>query len=141
MNELTLGDAALDRDHARLHDLSEELLVAAPARYAHVVDELRIHARAHFSAEDADLVDMKDGNAKCHLDEHQAVLKSLDEVHALLVGDEHGPEAKERVVRSLAQELLRWLPHHVQEMDAGVATWRSRQRFGGAPVQITRRRD
>jgi len=36
-------------------------------------------------------------------------------------------------------ELLDSLAHHVQEMDAGVATYRSKQRFGGAPVQISRR--
>lgn len=138
-DELTLGDAALDADHARLHSLSLELLQAPPEGAVAVLDALCEHAAQHFAAEDADLQGMRDGNAKCHLDEHQAVLKSLDEVRALLVGDAHTPEAKERVVRGLAGELLRWLPHHVQEMDAGVATWRSKQRFGGAAVKITRK--
>ena len=39
----------------------------------------------------------------------------------------------------LATELLRWLPEHVQVMDAGIASVRTLEPFGGAPVQLKRR--
>ena len=39
----------------------------------------------------------------------------------------------------LCAELNRWLPEHVLEMDAGVAIFRTKTRFGGAPIVISRR--
>ncbi|MBK8072218.1 MAG: hypothetical protein IPK34_09465 [Ramlibacter sp.] len=93
------------------------------------------HAAQHFAMEDEHLRDMKDGNSKCHLDEHANVLKSFDEVREVLVGAAHPPEMKQRVVQSLSVELLDWLPHHVQEMDAGVATHRSKQRSAERPFR------
>lgn len=136
---LNLGDAALDRDHRRLHELILHLLEAPPAGAVAALDALRAHAQQHFQVEDVDLRIIKDGNASCHIDEHAAVLKSLDEVRDVLTGDQIAAGAKERLVRRLATQLLGWLPEHVREMDAGVATHRVRQRTGGAPVQITRR--
>ena len=138
-SSLHLGDAALDQDHARLQELIERLQQASSADVVPALDALREHARRHFTVEDADLRAMNDGNAQCHLDEHGAVLKSLDEVREVLVGDQVEATGKALLVQRLASQLLDWLPHHVQEMDAGVATHRSKQRFGGAPVQIAKR--
>ena len=90
----------------------------------------------HFGFEDDHLRHVGDANATCHLDEHAAVLRSLDEVGAVLARPEPAPRD---LTRRLATELLRWLPEHVQVMDAGIATARTRERFGGGPVQITRR--
>lgn len=135
---LILGDESLDRDHDLLHDLIVRLLNASPDGLVPALDALRACASQHFAAEDENLRAMKDGNVQCHLDEHGNVLKSFDEVREVLIGKGHPPQAKQRLVQSLSVQLLEWLPHHVQEMDAGVATWRSKQRFGGAPVQISR---
>ena len=136
-SELKLGEETLDRDHEELHALITRLLGASADDMVPALDALRAHAAQHFAMEDEHLRDMKDGNSKCHLDEHANVLKSFDEVREVLVGAAHPPEMKQRVVQSLSVELLDWLPHHVQEMDAGVATYRAKQRFGGAPVQIS----
>ena len=136
---LTLGDSVLDEDHLRLEDLVLQLRDAPLDEVSRRLEAVREHASRHFALEDIELRAMADGNAKCHLDEHANVLKSFDEVREVLVGAAHPPEMKQRVVQSLSVELLDWLPHHVQEMDAGVATYRSKQRFGGAPVQISRR--
>ncbi|GAB3497304.1 hypothetical protein GCM10027399_21190 [Curvibacter fontanus] len=137
-SELKLGDESLDRDHDLLHELIGRLRDAPPDGLVPALDALRASASQHFAAEDENLRAMQDGNAQCHLDEHANVLKSFDEVREVLVGDGHPPEVKQRLVQSLTVQLLEWLPRHVREMDAGVATWRSRQRFGGAPVQISR---
>lgn len=136
---LILGDPALDGDHARLMDLIEQLFQATAGGAVPALDALRAHAADHFAVEDVDLRTMQDGNTQCHLDEHAAVLKSLDEVREVLVGDAAAAAAKTLLVRRLATQLRDWLPEHVQAMDAGVATHRMGQRFGGAPVKITRR--
>lgn len=137
-SELKLGEETLDRDHEELHALITSLLGAPVDGMVTALDALRVHAAQHFASEDEHLRDMKDGNANCHLDEHANVLKSLDEVRDVLVGPAHPQETKQRLVQSLSVQLLDWLPHHVQEMDAGVATYRSKRRFGGAPVKVSR---
>ena len=132
-----LGDPMLDGDHARLLDLVRALASsghnAMPA-----LEALRTEAREHFGREDAELRTLGGNNAVCHLDEHAAVLKSLDEVH-LILGETATTRAMEQqLVFSLSLELLRWLPEHVREMDAGLAAVRTKSRFGGAPLRISR---
>ncbi|UUZ64578.1 hypothetical protein LP417_06275 [Polaromonas sp. P1-6] len=90
------------------------------------------------TCEDADLRRMGGHNATCHLGEHAAVLKSLDEVHSILSDSVTAPELGQRLVVSLTLELQRWLPEHVREMDAGLAAVRSQSRLGGAPVRLAR---
>ena len=73
------------------------------------------------------------GSAGCHVDEHAAVLKSVDEVRAALaLGRTH-------VVRSFAQALADWFPQHATVMDMGLARWLVQNRLGGSPVVIRRR--
>lgn len=136
---LDLGDPVLDADHAELHRLTLQLQAAPAAQVAEVVRALRDHAGAHFVREDEDIRRQGGPNATCHLDEHAAVLKSFDEVLALLDDPATPAENVERVRNGLSQELLRWLPEHVSQMDASVATGRTQERLGGAPVKITRR--
>ena len=138
-SELKLGEETLDRDHEELHALITRLLGASADDMVPALDALRAHAAQHFAMEDEHLRDMKDGNSKCHLDEHAAVLNSLDEVMVVLTQVDVAAEKKALLINRLATELLVWLPGHVHEMDAGVASHRSKQRFGGAPVKIARR--
>jgi hemerythrin len=134
-NSLTLGDPVLDREHAELQRLIDALRQAAPAQAAAALQALKAHAALHFGQEDADLRRLGGANASCHLDEHAAVLRSLEEVGAVL----EQPQAPADLVSRLAAELTRWLPEHVQAMDASIASVRSKERFGGVPVQLTRR--
>jgi hemerythrin-like metal-binding protein len=132
---LVLGDPLLDQEHAELQRLIDALLAAPADQAASALSALKAHAAKHFEQEDADLRLHGGANASCHLDEHANVLRSLDEVAAVL----EQPEPPRELARRLATELTRWLPEHVREMDAGIASARSKQRFGGAPVQITRK--
>ena len=136
---LTLGDSVLDEDHLRLEDLVLQLRDAPLDEVSHRLEAVREHASRHFALEDIELRAMADGNAKCHLDEHAAVLNSLDEVMVVLTQVDVAAEKKALLINRLATELHVWLPGHVHEMDAGVASHRSKQRFGGAPVKIARR--
>ncbi|MFC5498717.1 hemerythrin domain-containing protein [Caenimonas terrae] len=134
-NALTLGDPLLDQEHAELQRLIDVLQAAPPDAALAALDALKAHAALHFGQEDGDLRRLGGANATCHLDEHAAVLRSLDEVRAVL----ERPQPPADLVGRLAAELSRWLPEHVQAMDAGIASVRTRERFGGAPVQLTRR--
>ena len=136
---LTLGDSVLDEDHLRLEDLVLQLRDAPLDEVSRRLEAVREHASRHFALEDIELRAMADGNAKCHLDEHAAVLNSLDEVMVVLTQVDVAAEKKALLINRLATELLVWLPGHVHEMVAGVASHRSKQRFGGAPVKIARR--
>ena len=136
---LTLGDSVLDEDHLRLEDLVLQLRDAPLDEVSRRLEAVREHASRHFALEDIELRAMADGNSKCHLDEHAAVLNSLDEVMVVLTQVDVAAEKKALLINRLATELLVWLPGHVHEMDAGVASHRSKQRFGGAPVKIARR--
>ena len=136
---LTLGDSVLDEDHLRLEDLVLQLRDAPLDEVSRRLEAVREHASRHFALEDIELRAMADGNAKCHLDEHAAVLNSLDEVMVVLTQVDVAAEKKALLINRLATELHVWLPGHVHEMDAGVASHRSKQRSGCAPVKIARR--
>ncbi|MNY70995.1 hypothetical protein D3C86_2092470 [compost metagenome] len=64
------------------------------------------------------------------------MLASLDEVQLILGEPQTTPVVAQRLISSLALELLRWLPEHVSEMDANLAAVRSQSRFGGVGVRI-----
>lgn len=123
---LTLGDSVLDEDHLRLEDLVLQLRDAPLDEVSRRLEAVREHASRHFALEDIELRAMADGNAKCHLDEHAAVLNSLDEVMVVLTQVDVAAEKKALLINRLATELLVWLPGHVHEMDAGVASHRSK---------------
>lgn len=135
---LVLGDSMLDQDHAGLSRLVQALLTASGGAAVAALDTLRVEAGEHFDREDADLRILGGNNAACHLDEHAAVLRSLDEVRAILRDEATSPEIAQRLTTSLAFELQRWLPEHVSEMDASLAAVRCRSRFGGAPLRLVR---
>jgi hemerythrin len=139
---LDLGDPVLDQDHAELLRLIHRLR-EAPLDKAHpALNELKAHAAKHFEVEDADLRRLRDGNSKCHLDEHAAVLRSLGEVSEVLArpAPTSEIEGRQSMLSRLATELMRWLPEHVLQMDAAVASFRTKERLGGAPVVIARKR-
>jgi hemerythrin len=131
----TLGDPRLDADHEQLSCLIDALAAATGLGVRQALQALRAHAKEHFDLEDQDLRLMRDGNATCHLDEHAQVLRSLEEVDAIIAEDTTSRESDLLIARLVA-ELRRWLPEHVQAMDAAVAHFRSRRRLGGAPVMV-----
>jgi hemerythrin len=138
---LKLGDPTLDGDHEELLRLIHRLRDASLTEAVPALDDLSAHAARHFEIEDADLRRLRDGNAQCHLDEHAAVLKSLGEVREILATPAPASElpTRQSMLSRLVAELVRWLPEHVQQMDAAVANFRTKERLGGAPVLIARK--
>lgn len=137
-SQLSLGEPTLDKDHLELHRLVEQLQASASAQRIESLDALASHAGRHFADEDQDLRQMGGEATQCHLDEHAAVLNSLADVRAALTQAPPEPVQADMVLR-LCQEFFRWLPEHVQVMDAVVAQQRAQSRWGGAPVLIKKK--
>ena len=135
-DRLLLGFPAMDEEHREfvscLQALQQALQQADTASVAQRLDEFAAHARKHFGAEDRWMEESKFPARECHVDEHAAVLKSLDEVRALVAA------GNARHVPSLAAELARWFPGHADYLDSALAAWMSKQRWDAKPIVIRR---
>ena len=138
-HQLPLGEPALDEEHLMLLQLVERLRSSPTEAWITCLDELAQHARRHFEQEDIDLRAIGGEAIQCHLDEHAAVMQSLADVRqALEQAKPIGPQELDMIDR-LVEEFFRWLPEHVQVMDATVAHYRSKRRLGGAPILIKKK--
>ena len=129
-----LGHDEMDGTHREFVTCVDAMLQAADGDQALALDAFSAHARRHFAEEDHWMAQTAYGNAGCHVDEHAAVLKSIDDVAAALATGRHD------VVRSFARALADWFPEHARVMDQGLARWLVERRLGGAPVLIQRRK-
>lgn len=125
-----VGHHDMDHTHHEFVDCVDALLRASDPQQGAALEAFADHARRHFREEDQAMRDSAYGSAGCHVDEHAAVLKSLDEVRAALAEGRHG------VVRDFAWALADWFPRHAQVMDLGLARWLNQRRLGGSPVRI-----
>jgi hemerythrin-like metal-binding protein len=131
-DSLLLGDPAMDGDHREFIELLHRVQTAADADLAPRFRAFAHHAREHFVRENGWMTDSGFPPRQCHIDEHDAVLKSVDEVLALM---DAGDLA---VVRRLADHMAGWFPAHLQHLDSAVVHWLSKQRFGGKPIVLRR---
>lgn len=129
---LLLGYAAMDEEHREFVVALQALQAAGTDSVAARLDEFTAHARRHFAAEDAWMTDTHFPPRQCHVDEHAAVLKSLDEVRALVA------QGRIDLVPSLAAALADWFPRHAQHLDSALATWMCKQRWDARPVVLRR---
>jgi hemerythrin len=132
-DRLALGFPAMDAEHRDFVACVHALQTATPQAVAQRLDEFAAHARRHFGAEDRWMEETNFPARQCHVDDHAAVLRSVDQVQALVV------EGETAVVRSFADELARWFPGHADYLDSALAAWMCKQRFDARPVVIRRR--
>jgi hemerythrin len=132
LDSYTLGNTQIDTTHREFVEIVNALLAADASSFDAHLDTFAVHATRHFAEEDRLMAESGYTNAKCHVDEHRAVLTSVREVQAL--PDERRFEAGHR----LAIELARWFPGHLDAMDRGVADWLVKYHTGGAPLKFTR---
>ena len=69
---------------------------------------------------------------QCHIDEHAAVLRSAEEVQAVVAQGRLEP------ARRFATALVDWFPGHADYLDAALAHWMCKQQHGGKPVVLRR---
>jgi hemerythrin len=132
-DSLRLGEARMDATHAEFVTLVNALLEAEDAALPAALDRFAEHARRHFGDEDRQMRETDYPSAGCHLDEHAAVLASVDEVREVVARGRHDE------ARRLATELARWFPEHTTHMDSGLAMWVIKRTTGGAPLVFRRR--
>lgn len=132
--DFTLGHHAMDETHHEFVTCVNALLTAKDRQLEQALDAFEAHARRHFGEEDADMRETAYGSAGCHIDEHAAVLKSIDDVREMLA------RGRTEVVRTFGYALMDWFPEHVRVMDQGLASWLIQRKLGGSPVVIRRAR-
>lgn len=129
-DEFLVGHATMDATHHEFVECVDALMRVEDDALGAALEAFAAHARRHFAEEDQAMRGSAYESAGCHVDEHAAVLKSLDEVTGALAA------GKYHVVRSFAYALADWFPEHARVMDLGLARWLTKQRLGGSPVVI-----
>jgi hemerythrin len=127
-----LGHQEMDDVHHEFVTLLGQLQGAPQAEAAALLEALAVHTRAHFEMENTWMRDTGFPPRDCHIDEHAAVMKSIDEVRGRVALDDYGD------VASLADALASWFPGHADYLDAALAQWMCKRRFGGKPIVIRR---
>ena len=127
-----LGYPPMDETHQEFVAIVSALLAADDAAVAAQLDAFARHAEAHFSQEHEWMESTEFPATQCHVDEHNAVLKSVREVQAVVAA---GDAAQGR---SLAAALADWFPGHADYMDSALAHWMSKKKHGGKPVVLRR---
>ncbi|MFM0128868.1 bacteriohemerythrin [Paraburkholderia sediminicola] len=132
-DDYSLGHQTMDETHHEFVACVHTLLTTENENLENALEAFAEHARRHFDDEDASMRETAYGSAGCHIDEHAAVLRSLDDVRAMLA------DGRTEVVRSFARALMDWFPEHVRVMDQGLARWLIQRQLGASPVVIRRR--
>ena len=132
-DEFEVGHDEMDATHREFVSCVDALLRAPDDELAARLEAFAEHARRHFAEEDEAMRRGAYDAGGCHIDEHAAVLRSLDQVRQAL------REGRPAVVRAFAEALADWFPEHARVMDLGLARWMAQQRLGGAPILVRRR--
>jgi len=131
-DSLLLGEPQMDRVHQEFVEIVARLQAADDEALTPLLEEFATHTRAHFEMENQWMVELAFPPRECHIDEHAAVMKSVDDVRALLA------QGNTEVCRRLVQELVQWFPSHAHHLDSALSHWVSKRRTGGKPVVIRR---
>jgi hemerythrin len=130
-----LGHVEMDATQKEFVSCVNALLRASDDQLELRLEAFSEHAKRHFAEEDEAMRLGAYSAGGCHVQEHVAVLKSLDAVREAL------REGRPAVVRAFAEALAEWFPEHARVMDLGLAQWMVQQRLGGAPIRIRPRSD
>jgi hemerythrin len=132
-DEFEVGHEDMDATHREFVSCVDALLRVPDDELPARLDALAEHTKRHFGEEDEAMRRGAYNAGGCHVEEHAAVLKSLDEVRLAV------REGRLAVARAFADALADWFPEHARVMDLGLARWMVQQRLGGAPILIQRR--
>ena len=131
-DEYAIGFPQMDAVHEEFVGQLARLQMASDAQLPEQLAEFSLHCAAHFQAEDNWMRETEFPPRDCHIDEHAAVLRSLQEVEAWLAGGDVA------ICRKLIAELADWFPRHTAHLDSALAHWMSKKNFGGKPVVLRR---
>lgn len=131
-DEYAIGFPQMDAVHEEFVGQLARLQMSGDAELPERLAEFSLHCAAHFAAEDNWMRETEFPPRDCHIDEHAAVLRSLEEVEAWLAGGDV------EICRKLIAELADWFPRHTAHLDSALAHWMSKRNFGGKPVVLRR---
>lgn len=123
----------MDETHKAFVALVDALLAAADCEVMAYLDALVAHARQHFDDELEWMTRTAFPALECHVEEHEKVLQSAEEVRELV------RQGDPRAVHDFARALKDWFPGHADYMDAALAQWVVRKESGGVPIVLRRR--
>ena len=129
-----LGYGPMDALHGEFNQLLVRARDCAQGELLQVLRGLDAHLRSHFEAENRWMRDTQFPPRDCHINEHEAVLKSSAEVLALAQAGDFA------AAPSFLSELARWFPGHADYLDSALAAWMCKRQFGGKPVVLHRKR-
>jgi hemerythrin len=130
-----VGFKKLDDEHQDIVNLIQRMQEAPLHELEKLLDQFELSARLHFDVENTMMEETQFPPRQCHIDEHHAVLKSVDEVRELM------RQGLNPIAHDLVKELAKWFPAHVIHLDSALSHWMNKQRMGGKPVVIRRSLD
>lgn len=131
-DRLLLGHSPMDATHQEFVEVVRLLQAAPDHELADCLEKVLVHLERHFREEDTWMRETNYPATECHVDEHAAVRASGSDVKRLLA------DGNVEVCRRYATELAKWFPGHADYLDAPLAQWLSKKRFGGTPIVIKR---
>ncbi|WP_231502178.1 bacteriohemerythrin [Herbaspirillum sp. RV1423] len=131
---MLLGHGPIDDAHEEFVCVVKALSKCDAVTALGCLQAVEDHLLAHFGTEREWMERTEYPNMDCHLDEHQKVLDSVQQVNALAKIGQVGL----RDVRRLAVALADWFPKHATYLDSALSAWISKRRYGGAPVILRR---
>jgi hemerythrin len=131
-DSLLLGYGPMDVTHRDFVECVARLRDAASADVSERLARMVDHLTRHFDEERQWMMASDFPATQCHVDEHEAVLRSAHEVRALV---DRGDVAE---ARRFADALANWFEGHLHYMDAALSHWMSKRAHGGAPVVFRR---
>jgi hemerythrin len=127
-----LGYTPMDDTHREFVEIVQAILTAPDADIPGHLEAFARHAESHFEQERQWMESTEFPARGCHVDEHEAVMKSVRDVQKIVA------EGDVDEARALAKALADWFPGHADYMDSALAHWMSKRSYGGKPVVIRR---
>jgi hemerythrin-like metal-binding protein len=118
----------MDNIHEEFVNCVRAIQEASDLEMSEALNRLNQHAVQHFDDENGWMLETDFPARECHINEHNAVLKSIREVMELQA------EGNNQICRELAQNLAEWFPGHADYLDSALAHWMCKHRLGGKPV-------
>jgi hemerythrin-like metal-binding protein len=129
-----LGFKPMDETHEDFYRVAQALLISDESTVLDALKAFERHAVEHFEQEDHWMRSTEFPPRDCHIEEHEAVLKSTREVIQMVTDGRGGVP----LAHDFAVYLFQWFPGHADYLDSALAAWMSKQTFGGKPVVLRR---
>lgn len=131
---MVLGHAPIDAAHEEFVEVVTALGRCTEESMLACLEALDTHLVSHFETERDWMARTAFPAADCHLDEHQRVLDTVQQVYSRALAGTITLLA----VKRLAEALVDWFPGHATYMDSALSTWINKKVYGGAPVVLRR---